>query len=54
VVLNNFVPTGAIPVQVIPVFTTDIPVSVQQSVVAQIALNQNFGLGYNNLTTPGM
>jgi hypothetical protein len=50
VVLNNFVPTGAIPVQVIPVFTTDIPTSVQQTVVGQIALNQNFGLGYNNLT----
>ena len=50
VVLNTFVPTGAIPVQVIPIFTTDIPVSVQQSVVQQIALNQNFGLGYNNLT----
>jgi hypothetical protein len=50
VVLNNYVPTGAIPVQVIPVFTTDIPTSVQQTVVAQIALNQNFGLGYNNLT----
>ena len=50
VVLNNFVPTGAIPVQVIPVFTTDIPTTVQQSVVGQIYLNQNFGLGYNNLT----
>jgi hypothetical protein len=32
------------------VFATDIPVAVQQSVVAQISLNQNFGLGYNNLT----
>jgi hypothetical protein len=50
VVLNAFVPTGAIPVQVIPLFVTDIPVSVQQTVVSQIALNQNFGLGYNNLT----
>ena len=50
VVLNNFVPTGAIPVQVIPVFLTDIPSTVQQSVVSQIYLNQNFGLGYNNLT----
>jgi hypothetical protein len=50
VVLNNYVPTGAIPVQVIPVFTTDIPTSVQQTVVAQISLNQNFGLGYDNLT----
>ena len=51
VVLNNFVPTGAIPVQVIPVFQTDIPVSVQQNVVEQIRLNQDFGLGYNNLTS---
>jgi hypothetical protein len=50
VVLNTFVPTGAIPVQVIPVFVTDIPISVQQSVVEQISLNQNFGLGYNNIT----
>jgi hypothetical protein len=50
VVLNNFVPTRAIPTQVIPVFVTDIPTSVQQSVVEQISLNQNFGLGYNNLT----
>jgi len=50
VVLNNFVPSRAIPTQVIPVFTTNIPTSVQQSIVEQIALNQNFGLGYNNLT----
>jgi hypothetical protein len=50
VVLNNYVPTGAIPVRVIPVFSTDIPTSLQQSIVEQITLNQNFGLGYNNLT----
>lgn len=50
VVLNNFVPTRAIPTQVIPLFATDIPIAVQQSVVTQIGLNQNFGLGYNNLT----
>jgi len=50
VVLNTYVPTGAIPVKVIPLFVTDIPTSIQQSVVEQIYLNQNFGLGYNNLT----
>ena len=50
VVLNNFIPTGAIASQVIPVFTTDIPTTTQQSIVNQIYLNQNFGLGYNNLT----
>jgi hypothetical protein len=51
VVFNNFIPTGAIPIQVIPIFVTDIPISVQQTIVSQIALNQNFGLGYNNLTS---
>jgi hypothetical protein len=51
VVLNNFVPTGAIPTQVIPVFVTDLPVSIQQSIVNQIYLNQNFGIGYNNITS---
>ena len=50
VVFDTFVPTGAIPAQVIPRFATDIPVSVQQSIATQIALNQNFGVGYNNLT----
>jgi len=49
VVFDTFVPTGAIPTQVIPKFTTDIPITVQQAVVTQIALNQNFGLGYDNL-----
>ena len=48
VVFDTFVPTGAIPTEVIPTFTTDIPVSVQQSIVTQISLNQNFGLGYTN------
>ena len=50
VVLNTYIPTGAIPVQVIPVFVTDIPVTVQQEIYNQIYLNQNFGIGYNNLT----
>jgi hypothetical protein len=50
VVFDTFIPTGAIPVQVIPTLTTDIPVTVQQSVATQIALNQDFGLGYNNIT----
>jgi hypothetical protein len=51
VVLNNFVPTGAIPVEVIPVFVTDLPSSVIQTVAEQIQLNRDFGLGYNNLTS---
>ena len=50
VVLNTYVPTGAIPTQVIPTLVTDLPTSLKQDVVNQIFLNQNFGLGYDNLT----
>ena len=50
VVLNTYIPTGAIPNQVIPLFVTDIPTALKQSIVNQIYLTQNFGLGYNNLT----
>jgi hypothetical protein len=50
VVLNNFVPTGAIASQVIPLFNTDLPTDIQQQMLEQIELFRNFGLGYNNLT----
>jgi len=49
VVLNNFVPTGAIPTQVIPVFITELTTVLIQDITEQIRLNRNFGLGYNNL-----
>jgi hypothetical protein len=51
VVLNNNIPTGAIASEVIPLFVTDFTTAFQQSIVNQIVLNQNFGLGYNNLTS---
>jgi hypothetical protein len=50
VTLNNFIPTGAIPVAVIPLFVTDLPSTTITSITDQILLYQNFGLGYNNLT----
>ena len=50
VVLNNFIPTGAIPVQVIPLLITDIPSSLESSITDQILLYRNFGLGYDNIT----
>ena len=50
VVLNTRIPTGAIPALVIPLFVTDIPTQLKQSIVNQIYLNQNFGLRYDNLT----
>jgi hypothetical protein len=51
VTLNNFVPTGAIATQVIPLFVTDLDSTIRQGILDQILLNRNFGLGYNNLTT---
>jgi hypothetical protein len=50
VILNNFIPTGAIPVQVIPLLITDIPSSLESSIADQIVLYRNFGLGYDNIT----
>jgi len=48
VVLNNFVPTGALVSQVIPIFVTEFSSTLRQSIIDQITLNQNFGLGYDN------
>jgi hypothetical protein len=50
VILNNFVPTGAIPVAVIPLFVTDLPSTIVTSITDQILLYRNFGLGYDNTT----
>jgi hypothetical protein len=50
VVLNNYVPTNAQCVEVIPLFVTNLGTSVRQNAMAQIELYRNFGLGYNNLT----
>jgi hypothetical protein len=51
VALNNYIPTGAIPTQVIPLFLTELPSSLVQQVIELIRLYRNFGLGYNNLTS---
>lgn len=50
VTLNNFVPSGAIPAEVIPKFVTDLPVELEQAMIQQLELTRNFGIGYNNLT----
>ncbi len=51
ITLNNFVPTGAIVSEVIPVFVTDLPVALEQEIGDQIELLRNFGLGYDWLGT---
>jgi hypothetical protein len=48
VVLNNFVPTGAIIDTIIPLFVTDLPNTLKQQMTDQILLNRQFGLGYDN------
>jgi hypothetical protein len=48
VVLNNFIPTGAIATQVIPIFVTDLPIDFETSMSEQILLNRNFGIGYDS------
>jgi hypothetical protein len=49
--LNNFVPTGALAQQVVPIFVDSLSTSIKQSMLQQIELVRNFGLGYNNLTS---
>lgn len=50
VTLNNFIPTNAVPVQVITNFVTDLPTTIEKTMREQMELYRNFGLGYNNLT----
>jgi hypothetical protein len=51
VVLNTYVPTGAIATEVIPLFVNNFGTTVQQTVLNQIQLKANFGLGYDSLGT---
>jgi len=51
VVLNTYVPTGAIAVQVIPLLTSTFSTQLKQSIANQIYLKANFGLGYDSTGT---
>lgn len=50
VTINNFIPTNAIPTEVIPNFVTDLPTSIETTMRENVELYRNFGLGYDNLT----
>ena len=50
VVMTAVVPTGAVAVQVIPVFVTDLPLSLINDIRENIRIFRNFGLGFDNLT----
>lgn len=47
--LNTFIPTTAIPTEVIPVFVTDLPATLEQEITQQVSLNADFGIGYDHL-----
>jgi hypothetical protein len=51
VALNNYIPTGAVATEVIPIFVTDLPTTFEQSMAEQIRLNRDFGIGYDSLGT---
>ena len=51
VTINNFVPTGAVVGEIIPLFVTDLPLTLEQQMGDQIELFRNFGLGYDSLGT---
>jgi len=48
VTINNYVPTGAIANQVIPILNSDLPVTLEQSMLEQIELYRSFGLRFDN------
>jgi hypothetical protein len=48
VILNNFIPTGAILETIIPRFNSQLPLTIRQEISEQIELFRNFGLGYDN------
>ena len=51
VALNNFVPTGAIPVLVIPVFVDDLSSQLESEMLQQLEFNRNFGIGYDPINS---
>jgi hypothetical protein len=48
VVLSNFIPTNAIPTEIVPVLNTDLPLIFEQALLAQIELYNDFGIGYDD------
>jgi len=48
VIITDFIPTNAVPEEIITVYNTDLPVAFEQDMLEQIELYNDFGLGYNN------
>ncbi len=50
VILNDFIPTDAIPVEIIPLFDSNLPLPIEQEIVDLVELYRDFGLKFDNLT----
>jgi hypothetical protein len=50
ITLSNFIPNGAVPIEIVHVFNTDLPLAFEQSMLSRIELYNDFGIGYNNTT----
>jgi len=50
VTINDFVPTNAIPTEVVAKFVTDLSVTTEQSIKENIELYRDFGIGYDYTT----
>jgi hypothetical protein len=50
ITLTNFIPDGAVPSLIVPVFNTDLPLTFEQAMLAQIDSYNDFGIGYDNGT----
>ncbi len=47
--VNDFVPTDAIPMEVIPLFNSDLSSTTEQDIITQVELLRDFGLGFDHL-----
>ena len=50
IALSNFIPNGAVPIEIINVFNSDLPLAFEQEMMEQIELYNDFGIGYDNIT----
>ena len=47
---NEFIPTSAVPTEVIPKFVSDLPSDIESLIIDQVEVYRDFGLGYDEST----
>ena len=51
ITFNEYLPSGCIPSEVIPMFTTDLTTTFENLIIDQIEVYRDFGIGYNETTS---